>query len=505
SNPGEFDQRGDPFLRVVQGKQGGGVRIDMGAYERQGIAGTNFVVDTAVDESDGDYSVGDLSLREALGLANGDVGANTISFDPALSGATIALVLGQLDVTEAVTISGLGADVLTVDAQQGSRVLNIDDGDDTAHQAVSISGLTITGGEVGGSGAGIRSLERLELVDSLVTGNSATGPDATGGGIYLRMFGGMTSVISGSTIANNSSARNGGGLSVQTIAGDTLGVNNSTISGNEADLDGGGLWTSGTGSTNIVHSTIAFNTADANMDGTGVAGGIFDVSGGVTLYHTIVGSNSDPTGPNKDLQGTFTANFSLIGDTNGATLNGADNVENHAPLLAPLADYGGATPTHALYPKSPALDAGDKSVVSPPDFDQRGLGYERIYGKAIDIGAYELLIADGNLDGQVDGLDYLLWAQFYGDDVAQDPPGSPQNGDYNNDGKVDGLDYLVWAGQYGEGVAILPASQTASNTDEITAVDAAYESAYSDGASVRDWRISEAFNAVLKNKERKGT
>jgi hypothetical protein len=61
--------------------------------------------------------------------------------------------------------------------------------------------------------------------------------------------------------------------------------------------------------------------------------------------------------------------------------------------------------------------------------------------------------SDGNGDGKVDGLDYLLWAGNYGDDPAADPPGSPANGDYNDDNVVNGLDYLVWAGNFGAGVA----------------------------------------------------
>jgi hypothetical protein len=58
---------------------------------------------------------------------------------------------------------------------------------------------------------------------------------------------------------------------------------------------------------------------------------------------------------------------------------------------------------------------------------------------------------DGNDDGKVDGLDYLLWASNFGDNPADDPPGSPGNGDYNNDGMVSGLDYLLWAGHFGQG------------------------------------------------------
>ena len=61
----EFDQRGMPFGRVFDG------RIDIGAFEYAGVASDlNLVVDTLVDENDGNYRPGDLSLREAIGLAN---------------------------------------------------------------------------------------------------------------------------------------------------------------------------------------------------------------------------------------------------------------------------------------------------------------------------------------------------------------------------------------------------------------------------------------------------
>ncbi|MCA9103623.1 MAG: hypothetical protein KDA63_20865 [Planctomycetales bacterium] len=58
---------------------------------------------------------------------------------------------------------------------------------------------------------------------------------------------------------------------------------------------------------------------------------------------------------------------------------------------------------------------------------------------------------DANQDGHVDGLDYLIWAEAFGDDPAMDPPGSPLNGDLNDDGAVNGLDYLLWAGQFNNG------------------------------------------------------
>ena len=61
---------------------------------------------------------------------------------------------------------------------------------------------------------------------------------------------------------------------------------------------------------------------------------------------------------------------------------------------------------------------------------------------------------DGNADGWVDGLDYLLWAGKFATHPGSD--GDPSDGDYNDDGWVDGLDYLLWAGNFGThaGIAV---------------------------------------------------
>ena len=56
------------------------------------------------------------------------------------------------------------------------------------------------------------------------------------------------------------------------------------------------------------------------------------------------------------------------------------------PLLGPLSDNGGPTPTLGLLTGSPAIDAGDDSVC--PATDQRGV--PRPQGLACDIGAFEL-------------------------------------------------------------------------------------------------------------------
>ena len=56
------------------------------------------------------------------------------------------------------------------------------------------------------------------------------------------------------------------------------------------------------------------------------------------------------------------------------------------PELAPLAANGGPTRTHALSATSPAIDRGTDTW---EPFDQRGRGFPRKIGAAVDIGAYE--------------------------------------------------------------------------------------------------------------------
>ena len=55
------------------------------------------------------------------------------------------------------------------------------------------------------------------------------------------------------------------------------------------------------------------------------------------------------------------------------------------PQLGPLADHGGPTRTHAINPRSPAVDAGNDTAALTKD--QRGDA--RVVGAAADIGAYE--------------------------------------------------------------------------------------------------------------------
>src|SRR5262249_5019042 len=78
----------------------------------------------------------------------------------------------------------------------------------------------------------------------------------------------------------------------------------------------------------------------------------------------------------------------LSSDSGSGFLTSPGDLINVNPLLGPLQDNGGPTRTHALLPGSPALEAGDNAEA--PAYDQRGPGFPRIAGAAIDIGAFEV-------------------------------------------------------------------------------------------------------------------
>jgi hypothetical protein len=76
-----------------------------------------------------------------------------------------------------------------------------------------------------------------------------------------------------------------------------------------------------------------------------------------------------------------------------ATSNGTDPTLLSDILNTTLANNGGPTRTHALVPRSPAIDAVPDGACPPPDTDQRGVGRPQDGngdgGVACDIGSFE--------------------------------------------------------------------------------------------------------------------
>jgi hypothetical protein len=285
------------------------------------------------------------SLRDQLDQANFDSKngqPDTIKFAPALSGQTIRLLQGALQIGKTgagsgvITIDGGGTITLTVDATNPDNVIQVVDGAKGA-----LIGLTITGGSRATSGtncgvyndgtlavsqcqisnnvgSGIYNTSHnaftnggdLTISDSTISVNTGTGivnnfqcimsmtdcfvlqnaGSDNGGGIYNNSG---TLTITGSTISGNTSSSLGGGIFNYGL----LYVSGSVISNNTAALKGGGICGGqGGGGLNVrlrlINSTISGNhvTGDSTVGGKG--GGLY-VSGSGSLgtgVATVIGT-----------------------------------------------------------------------------------------------------------------------------------------------------------------------------------------------------------------------
>jgi hypothetical protein len=371
--------------------------------------GATLTVTTTADSGPG-------SLRQAI--IDASVG-DTITFNLAALPATISLTSGDLGIGTSLTITGPGASSLTIDATNNvskDRVFSIKSG-----VTVSISGLTITHGQGGGTsvgstsnnGGGIYNAGDLSLSDCVVSNNSAPGSGIGGGGIFsadggtlsltrctvsgnraggstttgvtgggIRSASNTTLTISDSTISSNTTAT-GGGI----WTNGTLTVTGSTFSNNSAgvgfhstsELDGGAIYVNSVGgSGTILNSTfsgngaqntggaianggalkISFSTFSANFTQTSTGGAIGSVSASQTF--TLTGdilSNS----PNCDLSagGTLASNGYNLSTDSSCVLTGTGDKTSTAAGLDPsgLLNNGGSTQTIALLSTSAAVDA----------------------------------------------------------------------------------------------------------------------------------------------------
>jgi parallel beta-helix repeat protein len=330
------------------------------------------------------------SLRQAIIDANTLAGADTIQFQSTLAG-TITLTSGELAITDSLTINGLGSSNLTVSGNNSSRIFNIDDGSGATFIDVTLSGMTLTGGNAVDGGAIFDDGEKLTITDAVITGNTAS---ANGGGVFTSYYDGLltiqNTIISGNTAAagggifsddgdfniqsskisgNTATTGNGGGIFIDDTEGDFLDpsvIENSIITGNSAGSDGGGIYFDDTDTPiEIRNSTISGNTAGDDGAGayirgadysitfenseisgntaTGVGGGIYlygSSTASVILQQSVVANNTDGGGSNDlvRINGTINATDSLIeapeGAINGTNTNNTTGVNPNTVTLA---------------------------------------------------------------------------------------------------------------------------------------------------------------------------
>ncbi|MGB2955975.1 MAG: choice-of-anchor Q domain-containing protein, partial [Anaerolineales bacterium] len=424
-------ENGDPATCELVDQRGvarpQGTVCDIGAYEAAPLQKVN----STNDPGDGNCNASECTLREAIIAA---AKYDSITFDPALSGAVIILS-PTIGLNKSLTIDGSGLDPQVEINGDGSQIFNMyGTGVD-----IVLDHLDLVDGSAASGGAIFNNTDSLSISNCSFDANIGN----NGGAIY---HSGGTLTISDTTFFNNEATIYGGALDTH----DPANITGSTFTGNSAATRGGGVHNA-SGTMMIVNSTFYNNGAD-------YGGGVYNANGTLTVSHSTLSENSaDPTsgggiynrssgtlhmlntiiagsiiGGDCENQGTITTNTAnLIQD------NSCSPAVNGDPLLISLADNGGPTETMALDAGSPALDAGDDGICEGTD--QRGVS--RPQGNHCDIGAYEKIVETtvgfyapdtkiwrmrtGNTWS--DSVNYLVWGPNGGG-------WTPVTGDWDNDG-----------------------------------------------------------------------
>ncbi len=397
-----------------------------------GLATVKRVTKTS-DSNDGDCSVSDCSLREAIQTPNGGaielpVGdyALTIAGNSENLGNT-----GDLDIGKGLFIYGAGAATTTISTTLGDRLIDVDPLNDLLGPTVGLFNLSVSGGGgasffgaggcintavQSGAGAGAGPANEFLVLSNVVLTNcrSALGGGALasvsaplhifesviknstagsgGGGLVYGQSSGVSiaqGMIERSTISGNTSdsSFSDGGGGIQSRG--SLVLVASTVSGNRAKFGGGGiLVTTFNGRATLIDSTVANNVADYDGNASGQGGGIrFDQpTSSMTAYQILnsvfadnrVGSGS--VAQDCHANATIPAPLAIAANRSwfqtpdaSCAIIAAGNVGNtinQAAMLGVLANNGGVTETHAPLLGSPLID--NVNATSCLSSDQRG-------------------------------------------------------------------------------------------------------------------------------------
>jgi len=367
-----------------------------GSVDAGAVQTNQYVVTTVQDNADSGpecaYGTGTTcSLRDAIGLADSlpSTGGADITFLPSLTSAgsqTITLGAGTAgdqglpEMTGQVNILGPGANRLTISGNNDTKVgtvLRFQPA--TTSVTATLYGLAVASGNAGGVAAGIYSGGSLTVIASAISGNSANGIGAAGGGIVNE---GGTLTLTGSTVSSNSVICSGSGcLPVSgggiSTSGGAVTLTNSTVSGNSANGPGaGGGILVNSGTLALTNSTVSGNSVTCGSGCAIAGGGILNDSGTLALTNSIVAGDSTSTSGGAsaayaDINGTYTDNGGNVADNSSS----ATSPYQSTIMLSALQYNGiGATlQTMIPLPGSVAICAGKQSnIPSGVTTDERG-------------------------------------------------------------------------------------------------------------------------------------
>ncbi|MFN0278423.1 MAG: choice-of-anchor Q domain-containing protein [Pyrinomonadaceae bacterium] len=323
-------------------------KIIRGFYLAIGVLVISVSVNAATFTVTNTANTGAGSLRQAVLDANAAAGADIIVFDSTFNSPqtiTLATVITINGVNDTLTITGPGANLLTISGNNLVRIFTINAGEITTITgitftaavtgAISNSGtltvtdstfsanantsggggitnsgvsLTVTGctftsntnaaGGIGAGGAGIQNNSPATITNSTFSNNSTIG-GAGGGAIHNN----DVLSVTGSTFTGNATTVDGqnafgGAISVQ--GGGQLTINSSVLTGNSSLRNGGAIYYQPNGGTPFLvinNSTISNNTANSDSNTTGNGGGLYLTGiGPVTISGSTINGNTSNTG-----------------------------------------------------------------------------------------------------------------------------------------------------------------------------------------------------------------
>ena len=372
-----------------------------------------FTADPALPDSasDGDCATAGCTLRDAFGSADAADG-NTVK----IPAGTYTLTEGVIAFSVSMTVEGAGARSTVIDGNDATRLFDVGaDGKTLTFRDLTLTrgrpsagqqapqadgGAIIVDGDVtlervaitnssapfGGGGLATETPEfsptlqppsaTVKLVDSLVSGNSATGTgDGQGGGIYA--YGKLTLV--NTTVTRNRIEATGvqRGAGVISFANPGYGV-----------------------TTELVNSTIAGNSASlASATGAGLAGNdVATFSNDTTAVNSIVAGNL-ANGAENDcgLLTTSTTDNNLSGDATCGFTDAGSKQSTDAKLTG-LGNRTGPVDVLRPAPDSPAIDAGVAGTCQAAD----ARGIKRPQRGACDLGAVEVVFASAATSAPID-------------------------------------------------------------------------------------------------------
>ncbi len=305
------------------------------------------------------------------------VGSTFTNNTSANNGGAIFNVRGDGLTSESTTMTIEGSTFDNNTAYTGGAIYNTEEDTVLTANRITVTNNTATVGSGDNSrgGGGIYNRARVDINDSIITGNQA---GYRGGAIFNYEFtAGLAATlnVNNTLIANNTLAGAGQGAGIFNRQRGQTRLNNVTLTNNTGASQGGGIynWRPSTQPTDmdLVNVTLADNGATTGPQLYSTEGGAGSV---VSLDKTIISGAG--------------ASCALVGPAAPTDLG--DNIASDASCgvtvavanLAALANNGGFSQTRALNPGSGALGIGTSCLA----LDQRGVVRP---GTGCDAGAFE--------------------------------------------------------------------------------------------------------------------